>query len=92
MPGVVDVQAAGPARAQATVIHLDFHLAPSAEGPVPGLIVTGKSRMRAEHLDTVEAVRTEHEAILRAKSDNSGWGFSGFLAFVGLLAVVESVR
>jgi hypothetical protein len=72
LPGVVDVQTTGPARPQATVIHLlDYHLVPPA-GPVPGLIVPGKSRMYAEHLDAVASVQTEQEAILRQVAKKHG--------------------
>jgi hypothetical protein len=67
LPAVVSVESSGPARsAKATVIHLlDYHHVPLADGPVPGLIVTGKRRMYAEHLDAVESVQREQEAILR---------------------------
>jgi hypothetical protein len=66
LPAVVDVQSTGPARPQATVIHLlDWHLVPREMLAPPGLIVTGRSRLYADHLDAVEAVQTEHEAILR---------------------------
>jgi hypothetical protein len=76
LPGVTEVRASGSNWPRATVVHLlDWHLVPPEHlNPPgqPGLIVTGKSRRYADHLDAVESVQREHEAILRRLAAKHG--------------------
>jgi hypothetical protein len=80
LPAVVPVESSGPVRsAKATVIHLlDWHLVPRDQLFPPqerrSMQLLGKDvdRLYRDHLDAVESVQIEHEAILRRLAEKQG--------------------
>jgi hypothetical protein len=79
LPAVVDVRSSGPWRARATVVHLlDWHLVPRDQLIDPAQRFNMQrhgvdpDRSYAAHLDAVEAVQQEHEAILRRLAAKHG--------------------